>query len=685
MATYDGSFNTRLTATLANNGTDTYKLAAGAGGRLQFTFVHPDGPGTTGNTFNLAMLDAAGGTVFQRDVQGNVTLDTTVAAAGDYYLSIKDGDWSAIPPGTYAITTTLSGAAGTVFDGTSNNSSATALDAPLGSPIVGSMAYNDTDVFRIHAASGGALTLAFVHPSGAGSTGAQIDIEVIDENGAIVAAQADLQGNATITATVAQAGDYYIKLLNNYLWNRNDGLYTVTPTMTSVARTVYDGPSNDTSASAIAAPLGAPIVGSLKLSDTDVFKLTSTAGGVLKLDFTHPSGAGGTAPPIGIEIMDTAGRKVLDRELRGDTTLTTTVATGGDYFIHVTGGSYQSGDEGLYRIGTHFTTAPGTVYDGAANGTAAAAQNVAAGQAVVGTLDAGDLDYFAIHAAAPGTLTVGFWHPAGASTSGTGIALSIVDGSGKALFEKYENGNDLVAVELPGAGTYYVKLADGTTWDSIAPGQYSLMTGVAGSGGGTLRGTAANDYMVNTGGSDVVNGGTGTDTVKYYGNAGLYAITASSAGASVTGNGGTDTLFSVERVAFDDRMVALDTEGVPAQAYRIYQAAFDRAPDLAGLGYWIAQMDAGAGLKAVAQAFIDSAEFHAMYGAAPGHRDMVTKFYQNVLHRAPDQAGLDYWVGVLDRHQTDAAGVLMGFSESPENAAQLVGAMSAGIAYIPLG
>ena len=64
----------------------------------------------------------------------------------------------------------------------------------------------------------------------------------------------------------------------------------------------------------------------------------------------------------------------------------TTVATAGDYFMHVTGGSYLPGDEGLYRIGTGFTTVPGTVYDGAANDTAATAQNVAAGQAITGTL-----------------------------------------------------------------------------------------------------------------------------------------------------------------------------------------------------------------------------------------------------------------------------------------------------------
>jgi hypothetical protein len=35
------------------------------------------------------------------------------------------------------------------------------------------------------------------------------------------------------------------------------------------------------------------------------------------------------------------------------------------------------------------------------------------------------------------------------------------------------------------------------------------------------------------------------------------------------------------------RAVALDVDGAAGQAYRLYQAAFDRAPDKNGLGYWI--------------------------------------------------------------------------------------------------
>jgi hypothetical protein len=51
-----------------------------------------------------------------------------------------------------------------------------------------------------------------------------------------------------------------------------------------------------------------------------------------------------------------------------------------------------------------------------------------------------------------------------------------------------------------------------------------------------------------------------------------------------------------------------------------------------------------------------------------------------VLHRAPDQGGLDFWTGALK-----GAGardeVLVQFSESGENVAQLVGVIHDGFTY----
>lgn len=117
------------------------------------------------------------------------------------------------------------------------------------------------------------------------------------------------------------------------------------------------------------------------------------------------------------------------------------------------------------------------------------------------------------------------------------------------------------------------------------------------------------------------------------------------------------------------------------QAYRIYQAAFNRVPDQGGLGFWMNVPDQGATLNEVAAGFESSNEFVAMYGAHPTNAAMVTQFYQNGLYWAPDQGGLDYWVHILDSHADTAAGVLVDFSDSSENKAQWVGVMQQGMEY----
>lgn len=130
---------------------------------------------------------------------------------------------------------------------------------------------------------------------------------------------------------------------------------------------------------------------------------------------------------------------------------------------------------------------------------------------------------------------------------------------------------------------------------------------------------------------------------------------------------------SIERVHLLDETIAFDIDGAAGQAFRIYQAAFNRTPDKAGLGFWINSMDHGASLNEVARGFVNSAEFSALYGSNPANADIVTRVYTNVLHRAPDAGGAAFWTDVLNGHRATVPEVLAQFSESPENKAALVG------------
>jgi hypothetical protein len=191
-------------------------------------------------------------------------------------------------------------------------------------------------------------------------------------------------------------------------------------------------------------------------------------------------------------------------------------------------------------------------------------------------------------------------------------------------------------------------------------------------------------------GTDTIDGKGGLDSVSYSGNLANYQVSLSGNVATVkdvASNGGTDTLTSVERLVFaDGKALALDVaaNAIGGEAFRLYQAAFNRAPDLSGLGFWIAALDQGVTLHSVAQSFVDSSEFKTLYGAAPSDADFVKLLYNNVLHRAPDQAGSDFWVQGLHNGAT-RADILINFSESPENQAGVAPLIGNGFTYLVFG
>ncbi len=105
------------------------------------------------------------------------------------------------------------------------------------------------------------------------------------------------------------------------------------------------------------------------------------------------------------------------------------------------------------------------------------------------------------------------------------------------------------------------------------------------------------------------------------------------------------------------------------QLTRLYQAAYGRSPDPAGLDYWTDRYRSGSSLLEIATSFIASAEFEARNGSQPTHAHIVAGLFQNVLGRAGDQASRTYWIGRLDAGASRAE-VLIAFSESPQNVAR---------------
>jgi hypothetical protein len=182
-----------------------------------------------------------------------------------------------------------------------------------------------------------------------------------------------------------------------------------------------------------------------------------------------------------------------------------------------------------------------------------------------------------------------------------------------------------------------------------------------------------------------ITGTSGNDTVAFSGSHSNFSVSIANGKATVvdkTGALGTDTFTSVERIKFSDGVYALDiAPGQNAgQAYRLYQAAFARTPDIGGLKYHLNDMEANTlPLWQIASNFLASPEFASKYGSNPTDTQYINALYKNVLNRNPGASEVSWYQNQFNTKAMDRQAALIGFSESPENVALVGSAIANGI------
>lgn len=258
----------------------------------------------------------------------------------------------------------------------------------------------------------------------------------------------------------------------------------------------------------------------------------------------------------------------------------------------------------------------------------------------------------------------------------TKIGSAVVGADGKWVLNSHPlpNGNyNVVVTSLDAAG-------------NARAGQATVSLAI--NNNGYQAGTANGDTITINPGSTAVDAGAGIDTVVFNGNRADYRLRDETWGFSATAaNGEVDGLFNVERIKFNDGYKAIDIDGAAGEVFRLYQAIFDRAPDLGGMGYWLHRRDTGTELMQIAKEFMSitapdgTIEFETLYGKNLSNEQFIVELYDNVLNRAPDAGGQAYWLQQIQLHSREQ--ILMAFSESPENKVNVVELIAQGIDYVP--
>lgn len=114
---------------------------------------------------------------------------------------------------------------------------------------------------------------------------------------------------------------------------------------------------------------------------------------------------------------------------------------------------------------------------------------------------------------------------------------------------------------------------------------------------------------------------------------------------------------------------------------RLYLAGLGRLPDRGGLQYWTRRHAAGVRLPTLATQFLTSSEFERRYGR-PSDAGYVELLYVNVLGRAADQAGADYWSRRLSAKALTRTQLLVQFSQSAEHVRSSQSKVEASVVYL---
>ena len=119
------------------------------------------------------------------------------------------------------------------------------------------------------------------------------------------------------------------------------------------------------------------------------------------------------------------------------------------------------------------------------------------------------------------------------------------------------------------------------------------------------------------------------------------------------------------------------------QIARLYFSAFNRIPDTDGFLFWMGVQRNGGSNTQIAQTFAQSDEFVTKYGSSISNTQYLDLIYQNVLGRAADSAGRDYWTQQMAAGMTRGE-ILNQFAQSPEFTASSATKVNASLIYTTL-
>jgi len=194
----------------------------------------------------------------------------------------------------------------------------------------------------------------------------------------------------------------------------------------------------------------------------------------------------------------------------------------------------------------------------------------------------------------------------------------------------------------------------------------------------------ANDTFKGQAGTDLFDGGLGTDTVVYSGSLVQYTVNKSGNSYIVsepTGSDGTDYLTNIERLKFKDKFIAIDLDGNAGTTAKILGAVFGKESlsnkNYVGIG--LSFLDSGWTYDNLAGVALEAA-------GAKTNDQIVSLLWTNVIGTKPTAADKQPFITLLENGMTAGALAHLAADTSFNTLnINLVGLAQTGLESIPVG
>jgi subtilisin-like proprotein convertase family protein len=174
---------------------------------------------------------------------------------------------------------------------------------------------------------------------------------------------------------------------------------------------------------------------------------------------------------------------------------------------------------------------------------------------------------------------------------------------------------------------------------TLAPGTV-IENAFGGAGNDSITGNVLDNVLRGNAGNDTIDGGTGTDTVVWGSSSINYQLRPTATGwqvADKTATDGMDTLISVEKLQFSDRVVIVESKShtgyanLPVELYQFFITAFNAAPGVTYMDQLAEAYNYGLSVKEIVDIFTTKSQFTSVYAPTLSNQDLATELVKNII------------------------------------------------------